>query len=57
MVVSPGYEDEMILVGPTGQSGNPLSVHYADKYDDWVKGLIPEQTPDAKLMKLTLMPG
>ncbi len=57
MVVSPGHEEQMILVESTGQSGNPLSAHYADKYDGWVKGLIPEQTPDDKHMAITLIPG
>ena len=38
LVVSPGHEDNRILVTPTGQSGHPLSAHYQDKYPYWVKG-------------------
>lgn len=42
LVVSPGHESDAILHMPTGQSGNPLSPHYADAQADWVRG---EPTP------------
>ena len=38
LVVSPGHEDKMILVSPTGQSGHPLSNHYEDQYPYWING-------------------
>ncbi|TXL17863.1 hypothetical protein BMR06_14415, partial [Methylococcaceae bacterium HT5] len=38
LVVSPGHEDKMILVTPTGQSGHPLSTHYQDRFPYWVNG-------------------
>ena len=38
LVVSPGHEDNMILVTPTGQSGQPFSAHYGDKYPFWING-------------------
>lgn len=42
MAVSPGLEHEGILHIPTGQSGHPLSPHYADQYRAWLNG---EPTP------------
>ncbi len=42
MAVSPGREHEGILHIPTGQSGHPLSPHYADQYRAWLNG---EPTP------------
>jgi penicillin amidase len=42
MVVSPGREAEGIMQMPTGQSGHPLSPHYGDSHEAWVKG---EPTP------------
>lgn len=56
LVVSPGYEDDMILVEPTGQSGNPLSPHYADQYDDWFSGQIPVHVPIKEQSTLILRP-
>jgi len=38
MVVSPGREEEGILHMPAGQSGHPLSRHYADMHEDWLRG-------------------
>jgi penicillin amidase len=38
LVVSPGREQEGILHMPTGQSGHPLSPHYADQHRAWVMG-------------------
>jgi penicillin amidase len=38
MAVSPGREAEGYFHMPCGQSGHPLSPHYRDGHDDWVKG-------------------
>jgi penicillin amidase len=38
MAVSPGREANGYFHMPTGQSGHPLSPHYRDGHDDWVKG-------------------
>ena len=56
LVVSPGYEDEMILISPTGQSGNPLSAHYNDQFVYWIHGLVPEPVTDADSTSLRLIP-
>ena len=55
LVVAPGYEDEMILVEPTGQSGNPLSPHYANQFNHWVSGQVPAKTPTAARTTLKLI--
>ena len=38
-VVSPGHLQDGIFEMPGGQSGDPLSVHYRDQHQAWVKGL------------------
>jgi penicillin amidase len=38
LVVSPGHEEDGILHLPCGQSGHPLSSHYADGHAAWVRG-------------------
>ena len=38
MVVSPGHEEDGFLHMPCGQSGHPLSQHYADEHRSWVQG-------------------
>ncbi len=38
MVVSPGREQDGILHMPAGQSGHPLSRHYGDMHEDWIRG-------------------
>ena len=38
MAVSPGREAEGYFHMPCGQSGHPLSPHYRDGHDDWVRG-------------------
>ncbi len=38
MVLDVGNWDENFFVLPVGQSGNPLSPHYGDQFDLWVKG-------------------
>jgi penicillin amidase len=40
--VSPGKEEEGIFHSPGGQCGHPLSPHYSDLHEAWVKG---EPTP------------
>jgi len=42
MVVSPGREAEGFFHMPAGQSGHPLSPHYGDGHEAWVRG---EPTP------------
>lgn len=42
MVVSPGREEEGVFHMPAGQSGHPLSHHYGDGHEAWVRG---EPTP------------
>lgn len=42
MVVSPGREERGVFHMPTGQSGHPLSEHYADAHEAWIRG---EPTP------------
>ncbi|MGR9088356.1 MAG: penicillin acylase family protein [Gammaproteobacteria bacterium] len=39
LVVSPAHWQDAILQIPGGQSGHPLSSHYSDQYDAWVKGM------------------
>ena len=56
LVVSPGHENEMILVTPTGQSGHPLSTHYQDKYPYWVNGKKMRQIPKPEDSILVLRP-
>jgi penicillin G amidase len=55
-VVTPGDEDNMILVLPTGQSGHPLSTHYRDQYDAWVTGRKLKKNPRSASRKLKLVP-
>lgn len=38
LVVSPGHEDQAYLHMPAGQSGHPLSPHYADQHEAWSNG-------------------
>jgi penicillin amidase len=42
MAVSPGREEEGYFHMPAGQSGHPLSPHYRDDHEAWVRG---EPTP------------
>ena len=56
MVVSPGHEDEMILVEPTGQSGHPFSRHYKDKFFYWVNGITMKEDDGGSDDTLTLLP-
>ncbi len=56
MVVSPGREAEGIMHMPTGQSGHPLSPHYADSHDAWVRGEPTPFLPGPAAHTLTLTP-
>ena len=42
LVVSPGREEEGLITMPGGQSGHPMSPHYADAHEAWMAG---ESTP------------
>jgi penicillin G amidase len=57
MVVSPGREEEGILHMPTGQSGHPLSPHYADQHHAWLTGEPLPFLPGPSVARLTLRPG
>jgi penicillin G amidase len=54
MAVSPGREQDGILHMPTGQSGHPLSPHYADQHRAWVEGKPLPFLPGAAVARLTL---
>ena len=56
MAVSPGREEEGILHVPTGQSGHPLSPHYADQYRAWLMGEPTPFLPGATVNTLVLNP-
>ncbi|MGE3275882.1 MAG: penicillin acylase family protein [Vicinamibacterales bacterium] len=56
MAVSPGQEQAGILHMPTGQSGHPLSPHYRDQQDAWVRGLPLPFMPGPTVEELTLTP-
>jgi penicillin amidase len=56
MVVSPGKEEEAIFHSPGGQSGHPLSPHYADGHQAWLRGLPESLLPGKKVTTLKLMP-
>jgi len=56
LVVAPGHAEDGILHMPTGQSGNPLSEHYADQQHYWVKGLPLPLVSDEARHQLTLVP-
>jgi penicillin amidase len=54
--VSPGRESEGILHIPTGQSGHPLSPHYADQYRAWLLGEATPFLPGTTVTTLALTP-
>ena len=56
LVVAPGHAEDGILHMPAGQSGNPLSEHYADQQHYWVKGLPLPLVSDEARHHLTLVP-
>jgi penicillin G amidase len=57
MVVSPGREHEGIFHMPTGQSGHPLSPHYADQHRAWLTGQPLPFLPGPTVSTLTLVPA
>jgi penicillin amidase len=42
---------------PGGQSGHPLSPHYADQHRAWVNGTPLPFLPGAPVARLTLLPA
>lgn len=55
-VASPGHEARAILHMPGGQSGHPLSPHYADQQHAWVHGTPMPLVPGPAMHTLTLIP-
>jgi penicillin amidase len=56
LVVSPGHESNGFLHMPGGQSGHPLSPHYGDQQQAWLKGEpLPFETGPA-VHRLELVP-
>ena len=55
--VSPGREDQGYFHMPCGQSGHPLSPHYADGHSAWAKGERTPFLPGPAVQVLTLVPG
>lgn len=56
MVVSPGKPDSAILHIPVGQSGHPLSRHYADMQGAWLRGEATPMWAGAGVSSFTLRP-
>ena len=56
MVVSPGHEEAGIFHMPTGESGHPLSPHYADMQASWVEGRATPFLPGRTAHTLVLQP-
>ena len=56
LVVSPGREQDGIFHMPTGQSGHPLSPHYADAHPAWADGTPTPFLPGPPVHTLTLIP-
>jgi penicillin G amidase len=57
MVVSPGHEEQGYFQMPVGQSGHPLSPHYADSHAAWAKGTPTPFLPGPPVDVLTLRPA
>lgn len=57
MVVSPGHEEDGLFEMPCGQSGHPLSAHYRDQHDAWVRGAPTPFLPGATVHRLDLVPA
>jgi penicillin amidase len=55
--VSPGREERGYFHMPCGQSGHPLSPHYADGHAAWAKGDKTPFLPGPAVNVLTLVPG
>ena len=56
MAVSPGHEKEGYLIMTGGESGNPLSPHYRDCHEAWVKNTRTPFLPGAATHKILLQP-
>ena len=56
MAVSPGMEREGYLIMPCGESGNPLSPHYRDCHQDWVRSTPTPFLPGIAMHKILLQP-
>jgi penicillin amidase len=56
-VVSPGHEEDALFQMPGGQSGHPLSEHYADGEDDWASGRPARFLPGPARHTLILIPA
>ncbi|HXK10091.1 MAG TPA: penicillin acylase family protein [Vicinamibacteria bacterium] len=57
LAVSPGHEDRGYFHMPCGQSGHPLSPHYADGHRAWAKGEKTPFLPGPPVHVLTLVPA
>jgi penicillin G amidase len=57
MAVSPGQEKLGYLIMPCGESGNPLSPHYRDCYEDWVTNTRTPFLPGVAAHKILLRPS
>ena len=56
LAVSPGHEQDGYFHMPGGQSGHPLSRHYADGQNAWEEGLPTPFLPGEAVSTLTLVP-
>ncbi len=56
LAVSPGREEQGYFHMPAGQSGHPLSPHYADGHAAWAKGEPTPFLPGPAVHVLTLLP-
>jgi len=56
MAVTPGREEQGIFHMPAGQSGHPLSPHYRDGHEAWVRGQPTAFLPGLPVNTLTLIP-
>ncbi len=56
MAVSPGREQDGYMHMPCGQSGHPLSPHYADSHPEWAEGNPSPFLPGPVQHTLTLVP-
>ena len=57
LVVSPGREEEGILLTPGGQSGHPLSPHYRDLTAAWTEGAAQPLLPGTAVATFTITPS
>jgi penicillin amidase len=57
LAVSPGHEERGYFHMPCGESGHPLSPHYADGHAAWAKGQPTPFLPGPAVNVLTLVPG